>query len=95
MLPAADRARVERKLMRDHGVALPSAERDQERERARQAHAMISERAPGQEWPSCPLRYLVRHKEVSWTAFHPVTGENMRPKRIGVRETAESSGWDD
>jgi hypothetical protein len=31
VLPAADRERVERKLMADHGIALPTPTRDKER----------------------------------------------------------------
>jgi len=31
VLPAADRLRVERKLMTDHGIALPTLARDKER----------------------------------------------------------------
>lgn len=95
VLPAKDRSAVERKLMKEHGLALPSEARDAERQRHRQASAMVSERAPGRLWPSIPLRYLARHKEVSWTHEHPVTGEPVRPKRIGVKECAESSSWDD
>lgn len=60
-----------------------------------QAHSMISERAPGREHPPCALRYLTRHPDVRWTLEHPVTGDKIRPKRIGVRETDVSSGWDD
>lgn len=56
---------------------------------------MISERAPGREHPPCALRYLTRHPDVRWTLEHPVTGDKIRPKRIGVRETDVSSGWDD
>jgi hypothetical protein len=95
-LPAADRARLERKLMRDHGIAFPSAERDSERARQRQAHAMLLERPPGRPWSDpCPLRFLARHPDVSWALTNPVTGEPIHPKRIGVRESAEVSSWED
>jgi hypothetical protein len=56
---------------------------------------MITERAPGRLHPQIPLRYLVNHPEVRWTLEHAVTGDKIRPKRIGVRETDVSSGWDD
>ena len=95
VLNPADRRRVERKLMLDHGIELPSAAREVERARHAQAHAMISERAPGRAHPQIGLRYLTRHNDVRWTIAHPVTGAKIRPKRIGVRETDVSSGWDD
>mmetsp|Transcript_3509 Transcript_3509/g.8188 ORF Transcript_3509/g.8188 Transcript_3509/m.8188 type:complete len:214 (+) Transcript_3509:150-791(+) len=95
VLPEADRQAVERSLMKRHGIALPSADRERERRLVAQAHAMVSERAPGRRWEPCPLRFLARCNDVSWSIAHPVTGEKIRPKRIGVRETAESSGWDD
>jgi hypothetical protein len=90
-----DRKRVERKLMQDHGIQLPTKARDEERAKLLQAHSMLMERAPGKKHPPCPLKYLARHNDVSWSMQHPVTGDKIRPKRIGVRETAESSGWDD
>ena len=94
VLPAADRKRVERLLMAKHGVDLPSADRDAERTLEMQAHSMLMERAPGRRRAKpCPLRYLARHRDMSWSQVHPVTGEKLRPKRIGVRETAESSDW--
>ena len=94
VLPAADRVRVERQLMTKHGIELPSLERDRERALEQQANAMLMERAPGRRQRTpCPLRYLARHNEMSWSQVHPVTGERIRPKRIGVRETAESSDW--
>jgi hypothetical protein len=93
VLPAADRVRVERQLMTKHGIELPSLERDRERALEQQANAMLMERAPGRRRKPCPLRYLARHHEMRWSKTHPVTGQKVRPKRIGVRETAESSDW--
>mmetsp|Transcript_22877 Transcript_22877/g.26901 ORF Transcript_22877/g.26901 Transcript_22877/m.26901 type:complete len:409 (+) Transcript_22877:153-1379(+) len=95
ILPAEDRRRIERKLMIDHHIELPTQEREEDRARYAQAHRMLMERAPGRKHKQIPLRYLARHNDVSWSIQHPVTGDKIRPKRIGVRETAESSGWED
>ena len=94
VLPAADRARLERKLMADHGIDQPSEDRDLKRALEAQAHNMITERPPGRRWQPIGLRHLTRHPDVRWTLEHPVTGATIRPKRIGVRETDVSSGWD-
>ena len=82
-------------LQRDHGIDLPSNARDLERARAAQAHAMITSPPSGRPYKQLPLRYLTRHNDVRWQIPHPVTGDKIRPKRIGVRETDVSSGWDD
>ena len=80
---------------RDHGIDLPSSARDLERARTAQAHAIITSPPSGRAYKQVPLRYLTRHNDVRWQIPHPVTGDKIRPKRIGVRETDVSSGWDD
>lgn len=94
VLPPSDRLWIERDLMTRHGITLPSPYRESERAKERQAHCMLTERAPGRKRPLCPLRYLTRHPNVAWSYGHPITGKKMRPKRIGVRESAESSAWE-
>lgn len=93
VLPDSDRRRIEYRLMRRHGIAVPSAEREKKRMLEKRANTMLLERAPGRRHSRCPLKYLARHNLVSWAIQHPITGAKVRPKRIGVRETAESSDW--
>lgn len=88
-----DRRRIEHHLMRRHGIPVPSPEREEQRKLEKRAHTMLLQRAPGPVHEACPLKYLARHNLVSWAIEHPITGAKVRPKRIGVRETAESSDW--
>jgi len=93
ILPDDDRKRIEVSLMLQHRIDLPSPRRERERNLRRRANAMLAERAPGKIHTPCPLRYLTQHHAVSWSVPHPISGEILRPKRIGARETAESSDW--
>lgn len=49
--------------------------------------------ALGFEQNSVPLRIMTKHRSVAWHQFNPVTGEELRIKRIGSRSAGSSSDW--
>jgi len=40
-----------------------------------------------------PLRFLTRHRNVSWAQTHPVTGDKVSIQRIGTRNSGSTSEW--
>ena len=49
--------------------------------------------ALGLEQNTVPLRIMTKHRSVAWHQFNPVTGEELRIKRIGSRSAGSSSDW--
>ena len=49
--------------------------------------------ALGFEQNTVPLRIITKHRSVAWHQFNPVTGEELRIKRIGSRSAGSSSDW--
>jgi hypothetical protein len=86
--------------MTKHGIpspVLPDADIAVEDQYSRLAHAMLSHPpyhsvfAKGET--RVPLRYMVKHRMVSWKQANPVTGEAIRVQRIGSKFGDSSSDW--
>jgi len=99
-LDALDIGVMERRLMTKYGIpspTLPEHERADENHYYRLAHAMLSH-PPGhklflQSSQRIPLKYLAKHRLVSWRQTNPVTGEPISVQRIGCKQGESSSDW--
>ncbi len=91
---------MERRLMTKYGIPsaeVPESERTEENRYHRVAHAMLSN-PPGHKLfltsqQRIPLRYMTKHRMVSWRQTNPVTGEPVRVQRIGSKFGESSSDW--
>jgi hypothetical protein len=91
---------MERRLMTKYGIpspTLPEHERAEENRFERLAHAMLSQ-PPGHKLflessQRIPLRYMAKHRLVSWRQTNPVTGEPIQVERIGCKFGESSSDW--
>jgi len=91
---------LEHRLMTKYGIPspiLPESERVEENRYFRLAHAMLSH-PPGHKLfltsqQRIPLRYMTKHRMVSWRQTNPVTGEPVRVQRIGSKFGESSSEW--
>jgi hypothetical protein len=99
-LDTEDIETVERKLMTKHGIAPPEIsgkDLAEEDSYSRLAHAMLSHAPYHKVFATgskrVPLRYMVKHRTVSWKQTNPVTGEAIRVQRIGSKCGDSSSDW--
>lgn len=91
---------MEQRLMTKYGIPspnLPESERTEEDRYYRLAHALLSH-PPGHKLlqrthDRIPLRYMTKHRMVSWRQTNPVTGEPVRVQRIGSKFGESSSDW--
>ena len=108
-LDRADLETLESQLMAKHGIPRPGLSREdlvQEDDWTRKATALYcqtpaesaayhirhgSSATFGED--SVPLRIMTKHRSVAWHQFSPVTGEELRIKRIGSRSAGSSSDW--
>jgi hypothetical protein len=91
---------LERYLMTKHGIpspVLPDADIAVEDQYSRLAHAMLSHPPYHSVFAKgltrVPLRYMTKHRMVSWKQANPVTGEAIRVQRIGSKFGDSSSDW--
>ena len=98
-LPIADIEAIESRLMKKHGIPLPQlspTELSTEDKNLRMAHAMLSHPPRHMAFSSSltriPLRYMTKHRLVSWRQNNVVTGDPIQVSRIGSKfATGDSS----
>eukprot|EP00980_Cylindrotheca_fusiformis_P025338 scaffold13478_cov132-Cylindrotheca_fusiformis.AAC.31 len=91
---------MESYLMKKHGIpssTLPESELLKDDNYWRLAHAMLSHPPRHKVFANgamnVPLRYMTKHRSVSWKQINPVTGERIKVSRIGTKSTESSSDW--
>jgi len=96
-LPLEDIQRMEKYLMKKHGISPcdDPHERWQEDEWRRQSYALIAQPPPYRvRGEPVPLRVAANHRSVAWHRNCEVTGKEIAVSRIGCRAYgAGSSDW--
>ena len=96
-LPLEDIQRMEKYLMKKHGISPcdDPHERWQEDEWRRQSYALIAQPPPYRvRGEPVPLRVAANHRSVAWHRSCEVTGKEIAVSRIGCRAyAAGSSDW--
>lgn len=95
-MPLRDIERMEKYLMKKHGISpcVEPNERWQEDEWRRQAYALIAQPPPFRmTGDPVPLRVAANHRSVAWYRKCDVTGKEVAVGRIGCKYGKGSSDW--